>query len=145
MAINFFGVIASRTVKLVNFKVSFIMTLVFLCSCANSNVEIFSLYKAQPLMEDISEFRKKESTLIDMGFGLKYGKPSNETQQIWIYKNYFLNFDTSDPVIILIVRNGKIHGKGIRVLEGNYSICNAPADVGEIEATIALPDGRPCF
>ena len=47
--------------------------------------------------------------------------------------------------MVLNVRGGRIVWKGIRVLEGNYLLCDAPPDAGEMEATEALTDGRLCI
>ena len=47
--------------------------------------------------------------------------------------------------MVLWFAGGRIIGKGIRVLEGNYSLCDAPPDAGEMEATEALADGRLCI
>lgn len=129
----------------VSLKIAFILSLALLYSCARSNVEIFSVYEVQPLMESVADFKKREVELLNRGFSLKYNELNGEIKQIWVYKNYLFDFRTSNPIIVLSIRTGKIYGKGIRVLEGNYSVCGAPQDAGEIEETVALPDGRACI
>ena len=107
--------------------------------------EVYAVYEAQPVVEGVAEFRGRESGLAGMGFGVSYRNLNDELKRIWVSKMHFFDFRTSNPIMILNVQGGRIVGKGIRVLEGNYSLCDAPPDAGEMEATEALIDGRLCI
>ena len=52
---------------------------------------------------------------------------------------------TTSWILIAKIRNGIVIGKGIRVYEGWYQPCDAPADEGEIEQPEKTPNGKSCI
>lgn len=123
----------------------FVLWMAFMFFREDMKSEVYAVYEAQPVVEGVAEFRGRESGLAGMGFDVNYRNLNGELKRIWVYKMHFLDFRTSNPIMVLNVRGGRIVGKGIRVLEGNYLLCDAPPDAGEMEATEALTDGRLCI
>ena len=145
MDINFSGEIAKKIAKNAIRKLSclIIYSITALNSaCTSQKSEVYEIFSNIKINENTLNFNHVATTLEEKNFTINYRPELNE---IVIYKYSIFDFKTSNPIIILTVKNGLIVGKGIRMFEGNYSICDAPPDVGETEKTIALPDGRPCL
>lgn len=104
---------------------------------------VYAIYDdpALKVAGSVDEVQKREPFFTAGGFAVEYRGENG----IWIYKKARLTLRTSDPILMLNIKNRKIVGKGIRILEGNYPLCGAPADVGEIEPTRPAPDGRACL
>ena len=105
--------------------------------------ELYAIYDdpALKVAGSVEDVQKREPFFTASGFAVEY----RAENRIWIYKKARLTLWTSDPILMLNIKNRKIVGKGIRILEGNYPLCGAPADVGEIEPTRPAPDGRACL
>ena len=106
--------------------------------------EVYGIYDDPALAvgSSVEEVQKKEAFFTAGGFAVDYRGENG----MWIYKKArLMHLWTSDPILTLIIRDGKIVGKGIRMLEGNHALCSAPADVGEIAPTRPAPDGRACL
>lgn len=145
MGFDVSGTIVKKNYDFVVCGAVFVLWMVFMFSRGDVKSEVYAVYEAQPVVEGVAEFRGRESGLAGMGFGVSYRNLNDELKRIWVSKMHFFDFRTSNPIMILNVQGGRIVGKGIRVLEGNYSLCDAPPDAGEMEATEALIDGRLCI
>lgn len=106
--------------------------------------EVYGIYDDPALAvgSSVEEVQKKVEFFTAGGFVVDYRGENG----MWIYKKArLMHLWTSDPILTLIIRDGKIVGKGIRMLEGNYALCGAPADVGEIKPAVPPPSGKSCI
>lgn len=145
MGFDVSGAIVKKNYGFVVCGAVFVLWMAFMFFREDMKSEVYAVYEAQPVVEGVAEFRGRESGLAGMGFDVSYRNLNGELKRIWVSKMHFFDFRTSNSIMILNVRGGRIVGKGIRVLEGNYSLCDAPPDAGEMEATEALADGRLCI
>ena len=106
--------------------------------------EVYGIYDDPALAvgSSVEDVLKRKEFFTAGGFAVDYRGENG----MWIYKKArLMQLWTSDPILTLIIKDGKIVGKGIRILEGWYALCGAPADVGEIKPTVPLSDGRACL
>lgn len=106
--------------------------------------EVYAIYDDPALQVggSVAEVQKREAFFTANRFAVEYRLEVNE---INIYKKASFIPWTSYPFLLLKLKNQRIVGKGFRIMEGWYTLCNAPADVGEIEPTRPAPDGRACL
>ena len=106
--------------------------------------EVYAIYDDPALQvgSSVAEVQKREAFFTANRFVVEYRLEVNEVN---IYKKASFMPWTSYPFLLLKLKNQRIVGKGFRIMEGWYTLCNAPADVGAIEPTKPPPSGKSCI
>lgn len=112
MGFDVSGTIVKKNYGFVVCGAVFVLWMVFMFFRGDVKSEVYAVYEAQPVVEGVAEFRGRESGLAGMGFDVSYRNLNGELKRIWVYKMHFLDFRTSNPIMVLNVRGGKDYREG---------------------------------